>query len=207
MPSIRQLITLLTGCFTLGFGVALLLTADLGSDGYSTLITGLSIGTGWSWAAVSVAVAVLFLLMAFVRGLTPGIGTIAQVAIVSSTVPVTMNLIHTPSTLVGQVLMLVLAFPLLAAGIAGYLGSHTGAGPTEAAALAWDPPIPFKWSYSAVQFGGALIGWLTGATVGLATLVVIGLLGPAVTLAGTLLKLDVHQRNRHEDTPHPPTRQ
>jgi uncharacterized membrane protein YczE len=199
MPSLRQLVILLVGCFILGLGVALLLTADLGSDGYSTLITGLSIGTGWSWAAVSVAVAVLFLVMAFVRGLTPGVGTIAQVAIVSATVPVVMGLIHTPGTLVGQILMLALAFPLLAAGIACYLGSHTGAGPTEAAALAWDPPIPFKWSYSAVQFGGALIGWLTGTTVGVATLVVILLLGPAVTLAGSLLRLDVHQHNRHED--------
>lgn len=109
-----------------------------------------------------------------------------------------MHWLDTPASLVGQVMMLVLAFPLLAAGIAGYLGSHTGAGPTEAAALAWDPPIPFKWSYSAVQFGGALVGWFGGATVGLATIAVIALLGPAVTLAGSLLRLDVHQHNRHD---------
>jgi len=199
MPSMRQLLILLTGCLTLGLGVALLLTADLGSDGYSSLITGLSIATGLAWGVVSVIVAVTFLVMAFARGLTPGIGTIAQVAIVSSVVPLTMSVINTPHTLVGQILMLALAFPLLAAGIAGYLGSHTGAGPTEAAALAWDPPIPFKWSYSAVQLGGALVGWLGGATVGFATLAVIVLLGPAVTVAGSILRLDVHQQNRHDE--------
>jgi len=199
MPTARQLLVLLTGCFTLGIGVGLLLTADLGADGYSTLITGLSLSSGLAWGVVSVIVALLFLLLAFIRGLTPGIGTVAQVAVVSATVPLTLRVLDTPQTLTGQVFMLTLAFPLLAAGIAGYLGSHTGAGPTEAAALAWDPPVPFKWSYSAVQFGGALIGWFGGATVGVATIVVILLLGPAVTVAGSLLRLDVHQHNRHDD--------
>ncbi|HNJ79677.1 MAG TPA: hypothetical protein PKX56_09990, partial [Marmoricola sp.] len=169
MPTIRQLCTLFAGCVVLGLGVGLLLTADLGADGYSTLITGLSIWSGLAWGAVSVVVALLFLLMAYVRGLVPGIGTVAQVAIVSTVVPLTMKVLETPQSLLGQVVMLALAFPLLASGIAGYLGSHTGAGPTEAAALAWDPPIPFKWSYSTVQFGGALVGWLGGATVGFGT--------------------------------------
>jgi len=74
--------------------------------------------------------------------------------------------------------MLVLSLPVLAFGVAGYLGSDTGAGPTEAAALAWDPPVPFKWSYSVVQAGGALIGWWLGASIGVGTLLVIFLLGP-----------------------------
>ena len=82
---------------------------------------------------------------------------------------------------------------MLAVGIAAYLGSQTGAGPGEAAALAWDPPVAFKWSYSLVQGGGALAGWLLGATIGLGTLAVIFLLGPAVDLASRLLRLDVHQ--------------
>ena len=82
---------------------------------------------------------------------------------------------------------------MLAIGIAVYLGSHTGAGPAEAAALAWDPPVPFRWSYSLVQGGGALAGWLLGATVGVGTLAVIVLLGPGVDLVSRLLRLDVHQ--------------
>ena len=45
-PSPRRLALLLFGCLTLGTGVAMLLTADLGSDGFSTLVNGLSIGWG-----------------------------------------------------------------------------------------------------------------------------------------------------------------
>jgi uncharacterized membrane protein YczE len=54
--------------------------------------------------------------------------------------------------------------------------------------------VPFKWSYSVVQGGGALGGWLLGATVGVGTLAVILLLGPAVDLAARLLTLDLHQQ-------------
>ena len=82
---------------------------------------------------------------------------------------------------------------LLALGIAVYLGTHLGAGPIEGAALAWDPPVPFWWSYSVVQGGGALAGWLLGATIGPGTLAVIFLLGPAVDLTSRILRLDVHQ--------------
>ena len=64
----------------------------------------------------------------------------------------------TPDGLAARSVLLALAFPVLAAGIAAYLGSHTGAGPTEAAALAWDPPVPFRWSYSLVQGGGGGAG-------------------------------------------------
>ena len=45
-----------------------------------------------------------------------------------------------------------------------------------------------------VQGGGALGGWLLGATVGIGTLAVIVLLGPAVDLAARGMRLDLHQQ-------------
>ena len=60
-------------------------------------------------------------------------------------------------------------------------------------ALAWDPPVPFKWSYSLVQGGGALGGYLLGATVGVGTIAVVLALGPLVDLFSRLMRLDVHQ--------------
>jgi hypothetical protein len=87
-----------------------------------------------------------------------------------------------PDGLLARGLMLAVAFPVLAIGVAGYLGSGTGAGPTEAAAIAFDPPVPFRWSYGIVQGGGALTGWLLGAAIGVGTILVIILLGPMVDL-------------------------
>lgn len=184
---------LLIGCVVLGTGVAMLLTADLGSDGYSTFVNGITLSTGTAFWIANLVVGVVLVALAMFRKVYPGIGTVVQVVLVGVVVDVVLGLMTTPDHLAWRAVLLAAAFPVLALGIALYLGSHTGAGPAEAAALAWDPPVAFKWSYSVVQGGGAIGGWLLGATVGVGTLAVIFLLGPAVDLAARMLRVDLHQ--------------
>ena len=161
-----RLALLVGGCVVLGIGVGLLLTADLGSDGYSTLVNGISRTTGLSFVVCNVGVSAVFLALAALRRLFPDVGTVVQVLLVGFTVSFMLDLLETPDALTSRSAYLVVAFPVLAAGIAAYLGSNLGAGPAEAAALAWDPPVPFRWSYTAVQGGGALAGWRDGARRG-----------------------------------------
>ena len=184
---------LLSGCVVLGAGVSMLLTADLGSDGFSTLVNGTSIGADSPFVLANAGVSLVFVLVAAVRGLRPGIGTLVQIVVVGSVVSLLLPVLDVPGTVFGQVLLLAAAFPVLALGITCYLGSHLGAGPAESPALAWDPPVPFRWSYSAVQLVGAVLGSLLGATIGPGTLVVILLLGPAVDLTSRLLRIDLRQ--------------
>jgi uncharacterized membrane protein YczE len=201
IPSPRRTAMLLVGCVVLGTGVAMLLAADLGSDGYSTLVNGLALTTGAAFWIVNLVVGTVFVTMAMLRKVIPGIGTVVQVVLVGVVVDVALGLMTTPDDLVWRGVLLVAAFPVLAIGIALYLGSHTGAGPAEAAALAWDPPVAFRWTYSVVQGGGALGGWLLGATVGAGTLAVIFLLGPAVDLTARMMRVDLHQTTdpEHEE--------
>lgn len=194
IPGPRRTAMLLLGCVVLGTGVALLLAADLGSDGYSTFVNGLSLATGVTFWVVNLVVGVVLVGLAALRRVRPGVGTVVQVVLVGVTVSVVLGQLTTPEAIGWRIALLVAAFPVLALGIVLYLGSHTGAGPAEAAALAWDPPVPFRWSYSAVQAGGALVGWLLGATLGPGTLAVILLLGPAVDLVARTLRLDLHQQ-------------
>ena len=134
-----------------------------------------------------------FLVAAAARRVYPGIGTVVQIVLVGLTVTVALELLEPPDGWPARIALLVVAFPVLAVGIATYLGSNTGAGPAEAAALAWDPPVPFKWTYSLIQGGGALGGWLLGATIGAGTIAVILVLGPLVDITARLLRLDLHQ--------------
>lgn len=186
-------VLLACGCVVLGLGVALLLLADLGSDGFSTLVRGVSLSAGVSFAWANLAVSAAFLTMAALRRVRPGIGTVVQVLVVGLTVTVLLGTLSTPASLLARITLLALALPVISVGIAAYLGAHLGAGPVEAAALAWDPPLRFRWSYSALQLGAALLGWSLGATVGVGTLVVVVLLGPGVDLAGRLLRLPVER--------------
>lgn len=191
MPLSRRLLLLSSGCLVLGVGVAVLLAADLGSDGFSTLVNGLSRATGLPFVVANVIVSVGFLLVAASRRVWPGVGTVVQVVVVGLVVSVLLPLLGTPSSYAARALLLGAALPVLALGIAAYLAGRLGAGPIESAALAWDPPLPFRWSYGLAQGSSALVGWLLGGTLGVGTVAVVVLLGPLVELVGRVLHLDV----------------
>jgi uncharacterized membrane protein YczE len=165
----------------LGLGVVLLLRSALGSDGYSTFVTGLSRSSGWDFAVANTLVGVTLVALAWWRGTRPGVGTVAQTVVVGLTVSGGLALTTQPSTLLVRAGLLALALPVLAVGVAGYLNTASGAGPAEAAALAVDPPVPFRWGYNVLQGAGALVGWLWGADVGPGTVLVVVVLGPAVS--------------------------
>jgi uncharacterized membrane protein YczE len=188
-----RLLVLFAGCIVLGVGVAMLLTANLGSDGYSTLVRGLSLATGLAFWSANVVVGVIFLAVASWRRVYPGVGTVLQVVVVGAVVTWLLDVIDPPDSMLARIALLVGAMVVITVGITSYLGSQLGAAPIEAAGLAWDPPVPFRWSYSAVQLGGSLLGWWMGATIGAGTVAVIVLLGPMVNLASRLMRLDVHQ--------------
>lgn len=199
MPPVRHALLLLFGCIVLGVGIGILLVADFGSDGFSTLVNGGAISAGVPFWVSNLVVSGAFVGVGWIRGVRPGIGTIVQMVIVGVTVSLTLDVLSTPAALPGRIGLLVIALPIMAVGIAAYLGANLGAGPMEAASLAFDPPIPFKWAFSALQLITATVGWLLGGTLGFATVVVILALGPMVTLASRLLGLDVHQGEAHHE--------
>jgi uncharacterized protein len=176
----RRLVQLVLSCAVLGIGVSLLLDARLGSDGYSTLLNGLTLATGWSFLLVSMVVGVALLALAWLRGRRPGIGTVVQTVGVGATINVVLPLLPGPESLPLRGLEVALGLLVLAVGVAGYLAVDLGAGPAEAAAQAFEPGVPFGWSYTILQVTGMFVGWLLGADVGIATLLVALLIGPMV---------------------------
>ncbi|MET1061079.1 MAG: hypothetical protein ABWX84_15875 [Nocardioides sp.] len=181
-PVLARYAQLLVGCAVIGVGVGLMLEAALGSDGYSTLVNGLTIASGLQFWQLNMVVGAVFVALAWARGTRPGPGTLVQWFLVGFVISAVLAVIPDVASMPLRITMLVVALVLIAVGVAVYLASATGAGPAEALALAWDPPIPFRWSYNLVQFSGALVGWLLGAAVGPGTIVVFVLLGPAVDL-------------------------
>ena len=178
---------LVGSCVVLGLGVVLLLRSALGSDGYSTFVTGLSRWQEWDFAVANTLVGVALVALAWWGGTRPGAGTLAQTVVVGGTVSGGLAVTAEPSSPAVRLVLLALALPVLAVGVAGYLNTATGAGPAEAVALAVDPPVPFRWGYNLLQGTGALVGWLWGADVGPGTVLVVVVLGPAVAALRTRL--------------------
>ena len=82
---------LLVSCAVLGVGVGFVLSARLGSDGYSSLINGLVRASGVPYALVSPAVGLTFVLAAWSRGVRPGVGTITHPVVVGLSVNTNMT--------------------------------------------------------------------------------------------------------------------
>ena len=122
----------------------MLLTADLGSDGYSTFVNGLALTLDVPFWVVNLVVGTVLVVLAAFRGVRPGVGTIAQVVGVGVVISVLLAWWSTPDGLVGRSALLVLAFPVLAAGIAAYLGSNTGAGPGRGGRPGLGPARPVQ---------------------------------------------------------------
>ena len=175
-----RVLQLVVSCAVLGIGVALLLDARLGSDGYSMFVYGLVLTSGAGFWLVNTAVGVALIALGWLRGRRPGLGTVAQPVVVGVVVGLTLPWMPRPVSLPLRWVELAAGFAVLCVGVAGYLAVDLGAGPTEVAALAWDPPVPFRWSYSAVQVLGAASGWLMGASFGPGTVLVVLLIGPVV---------------------------
>ena len=180
----RAVAQLVVSCAVLGAGVALLLLAALGADGYSMLVSGLSLTWGLPFWLVNLGVGIVLIGLAWWRGRRPGLGTLLQPIVVGLTVSGLLAVLAEPEQWWTRAAVLAVSFPVLALGVAGYLAVDAGAGPAEAAGLALDPPLPFALSYSLVQGGGALVGWWCGAALGPGTVLVIVGLGPLVTAFG-----------------------
>ena len=196
-----RLVQYLAFCTVLGIGVGLLLLASLGSDGYSTLVNGISLTSGVPFAVINIVVAAGFVVIAWVKGLPPGFSTVVQPVWVGLVINAVL-LLDGPDGLGWRIALLVIAFPILVIGVSGYLGSGAGAGPFEAAVLSFDPPLPFRWSYSAMQGVSALVGWALGASFGVGTALVIFVLGPAVDFVSARVPaFNVHASGKHVDEP------
>lgn len=179
---LRKYAQLVAGCTVLGIGVALVLAASLGSDGYSTLVSGLTMRTGLPFWVLNIVVGAVFVGVAWLRGRKPGPGTLVQWFHVGFVISIVLDALPSPESLIMRGSFLAGGLVLVALGVAAYLASNCGAGPAEAMALALDPPLPFRWSYSLIQLLGALAGALMGASVGVGTALIFLLMGPAVDL-------------------------
>lgn len=171
---------LVGSCVVLSAGVALLLGSRLGSDGWSTMLNGFYLRTGLPFVVVSLAMSVLFIGIGWARGLRPDLGTLVQPVVVGTAIGAFLPLAPRPEATGMRWLEFAVGFLVICVGVAGYLAADLGIGPTEAPSIAWDPPIPFRWSYMAVQALGCLLGFACGADVGLGTLLVVFGIGPLV---------------------------
>jgi len=185
----RRVIQLLVGLFLYGAGCALTIEAGLGVDPWTVFAQGLSIHTGIGIGWITNIVGFLVLLLWIPLRQKPGVGTIANILLVGTSIQFVLWLVPPVSGLALQIPALLGGILLVALASGLYIGARFGPGPRDGlmtgmnARLGW----PIWLCRALVEITVLAIGWLLGGNVGIGTILFAVLIGPLVHIALPLL--------------------
>lgn len=178
----RRILQLVVGLVLYGAGAALVVRAGLGVDPWTVLAEGIAARTEWGigWVTNLLGAAVLLLWIPLRQ--RPGIGTLANIALVGTSMQVTLTVVASPELLIARIGLLLIGILLVALASGLYLGARWGAGPRDGLMTGihtrWRVPI---WAARAGVEGTVLCaGWALGGTVGIGTVVFALAIGPLV---------------------------
>lgn len=199
---IRRVLQLLIGLVLYGAGCALTVEAGLGVDPWTVFAQGVSIHTGIGIGWVTNLAGFIVLLLWIPLRQRPGIGTIANILIVGTSLQFALWVIPPIDGFPAQLGMLAGGILLVALASGMYLGAHFGPGPRDGlmtglhARFGW----PVWTARAVVELVVLGIGWMLGGTVGIGTLVFAASIGPLVHLALPLL--DSERATARPTSPH-----
>lgn len=175
----RRLPRLLVGIVVLGFGIALILQAELGVSPYDVLHQGLAELTGLSFGAVVVILGLLILLLWIPLGQRMGVGTIVNTLTVGWVTDAGLHVVPVPSEDALRWAMLLGGIVVTAFGMACYIGAGLGPGPRDGLMTGIAAKgFPIWLVRTVLELVALSIGWALGGDVGVGTVLFALSIGP-----------------------------
>jgi uncharacterized protein len=177
---------LVGGLFLCACGIIAFLESRLGLPPWDVLHQGIAKQTPLSFGLANEVVAIVILFLAWRLGSRPGLGTVANAALIGLFVVLVQPLgvvQHLASwPLPARVALLALGLGLFGLGTSLYIGAALGAGPRDSLMLvaALRSGVRIGGARAALEGTVLLVGLVLGGTVGVGTLLFALLIGPAV---------------------------
>lgn len=177
-----RLLQLLVGLVLFGAGCAVMVQAGIGLDPWTVFAQGLSRQTGVGIGWVTNLVGFLVLLLWIPLRQRPGIGTIANILLVGTSMQLTLWVLPSVQGFLLQVLVFLAGTALVAVASGLYIGARFGPGPRDGLMTGMHERFgwPIWTARLTVEATVLLLGWLLGGTVGLGTVLFAVLIGPLV---------------------------
>lgn len=186
MPSndelIRRVPRLVLGLALFGFGIALMVLADLGLSPWEVLHQGISRTTGVPIGTVGIITGLLVLLLWIPLRERLGIGTVLNVLLIGIVIDLTLWLAPIePTTAWHQWVLLVVGMLLIAVASGLYIGVGLGPGPRDGLMTGIGKRgVPVGVARGAIELTVLGLGFLLGGTVGIGTVLFAFGIGPLV---------------------------
>jgi uncharacterized membrane protein YczE len=178
-----RLARLLFGLVLFGFGLALMVIADLGLSPWDVFHQGVSQRTGVPIGTVVIITGLLLLVLWIPLKERIGIGTIANAIVIGLTLDLFLLILPGQiDALAVRWLSMLLGVLLVAIGSGFYIGAGLGPGPRDGlmTGITRRTGYPLGLVRGVLEIGVLIIGWLLGGTVGVGTLVFAFGIGPLV---------------------------
>ncbi|QRP45569.1 YitT family protein [Amycolatopsis sp. FDAARGOS 1241] len=197
---VRRGAQLLAGLALYGASMAMLTRAHLGLDPWDVLHEGLTKLTGLTFGTVTAIASVFVLLLWIPLRQKPGVGTVANVLVISVTVDTVRAVLPDQHVLALQILLMVGGIVLNAVATAVYVGTRLGPGPRDG--LMTGLTARTGWSVRLVRTGIEVtvlaVGWLLGGTFGVGTVLYALAIGPLTQALLPLVTWRSRSREEHQ---------
>ena len=177
---------LVGGLFLFACGIVCFLQSRLGLPPWDVLHQGIAKHTPLSFGLANVVVGVVVLGFAWGLGSKPGIGTLANAALIGAFV-IVLEPLHVvralgDTSLAGRVGVLAGGLVLFGVGSALYIGAGVGAGPRDSLMLVGSTRTGVRVGIvrAVIESSVLLIGFALGGKVGVGTVLFALLIGPSV---------------------------
>jgi uncharacterized membrane protein YczE len=187
MKTVSKLVLLMMGLFSCSAGLLLAIHSQLGSSPWDTFQIGLAMRTGLTLGRVSQIVGAVIILIDIAIGQAPGKGTMLNMYFVGFFIDLIENhsLIPDGQSLFGKIIMLLLGILAVSWGTFFYVNAGWGAGPRDGLMLGLSKLFSTEvWkARTAIEVCVAAAGLALGARLGVGTVILAVLVGPAVQIA------------------------
>ena len=184
----RRFVQLIVGLLLYGFTMGMMVRAVLGLDPWDVFHQGLTaLINRWmplSYGTVITIVSVFVLLLWIPLRQRPGIGTVANAAIIGFTTDATLRVLPEFSNLTVRIVVLALAIVGNALAGALYIGAGLGPGPRDGlmTGLVARGVGSIRLVRTTIELSVLGIGWVLGGVVGVGTVVYALAIGPLLHL-------------------------
>jgi uncharacterized protein len=181
-----RLVCLFVGLAVIAAGIAALLESRLGLLPWDVLHQGIARHTPLLIGQANIVVALVMLVVAWLLGQPPGLGTFANAIVIGWLVDVFIGLDRVGAlsggALAARVLLLGAGLAAFSVGSTLYIGAAFGAGPRDSTMLALSRRTGRRIALvrGTIEMTALAAGWLLGGTVGIGTAICALLVGPAV---------------------------
>jgi len=176
---------LLVGLVLFGAGCAVMVRAGIGLDPWTVFAQGLSLQTGIGIGWITNIVGFVVLLLWIPLRQKPGLGTIANILLVGTSMQVTLAVMPAVDGFALQLVVFLAGMALVALASGLYIGADFGPGPRDGlmTGLHGRFGLPIWLGRLIVEATVLVAGWLLGGTVGIGTVIFAAAIGPLVHIA------------------------